>query len=44
LKAAQKIVGPAAYFRETFNKLHYEIYLKDSEFLPYINNEKEHEL
>lgn len=32
----QNILGPAGYFRDP---AHMELYLKDSEFLPYLNNE-----
>lgn len=39
-KAAQNMVGPAGYFRD---HKHVSEYLKDSVFLPYLNNEKQHD-
>ena len=39
----QDFVAPAGYFRETQDKIHYDIYLALSRFLPYINNEKSHD-
>lgn len=38
-KAAQNFVGPAGYFRAPS---HLESYLKDSVFLPFLNNEEQH--
>jgi len=37
-------LAPAEYFRETMNKRHYDWYLNNNRFLPYINNEKDHDL
>ena len=41
-RLVQDFVSPAGYFRETQNALHYAIYLHESKYLPYINNEKPH--
>jgi len=38
-KAAQKYIGPAGYFRDPG---HMQDYIKDSVFLPYLNNEEHH--
>ena len=43
LNVTEQHVAPAAYYRETQNLVHYKWYLAQSEYLPYINNEKEHE-
>jgi len=40
-KAAQNMIGPAGYFRDP---THMADYLKDSVFLPYLNNEEKHDL
>ena len=40
----QNHVAPAEYYRETFDKKHYDWYMKKSKYLPYINNEKQHDL
>ena len=37
-KAIQDLIGPAGYFRDPN---HMDVYLNDSVFLPYLNNEKE---
>lgn len=38
-KAAQNYIGPAGYFRDPS---HFSSYLKDSVFLPFLNNEEQH--
>merc|ERR1712224_627030 len=40
-KKIQNWVGQAGYFRDP---KHYDTYLKESVFLPYLNNEKQHGL
>ena len=42
LDIIQDHVAPAAYYRDTYRKARYEAYLKHSQYLPYINNEKNH--
>jgi palmitoyl-protein thioesterase len=39
-KNIQKVLGPAGYFRDP---KHMKDYLEDSVFLPYLNNEKQHD-
>ena len=43
LGLAQKHIAPASYWRSNESGEKYETYLRDSEFLPYLNNEKQHD-
>jgi len=40
----QNHLAPAAYWRDCFDEHYFEEYLKYSIYLPYINNEKAHDL
>ena len=39
----QAHLAPGAYWRDTYNEFYFEQYLKYSDFLPLINNERQHE-
>ena len=40
----QEGVAPAEYYRERDNIIRYQFYLDNSRLLPYLNNEKPHDL
>ena len=44
LHSIQQWLAPAGYWRSTRNFIKYQSYLRNSKFLPYLNNEREHEL
>ena len=40
----QENVAPAEYWRERDNEFRYQFYVHNSKLLPYLNNEKKHDL
>lgn len=44
LEFLRQVLAPAGYWRSTRNFIKYQSYLRNSHFLPYLNNELEHNM